>query len=122
MPAAPLSRAEEYAREYARLSRAILPIVRHSRLLDDRITRTEGNLSAADDHRHLTPQNCHEVKRVGVMSFLEAIVLRIRGGAIRLGSYLDYPEARTSLRRLKRPFLHGGVQASFYWLGWIADP
>jgi len=80
--------------------------VRHSRLLYDRIAWMEGDLSAVDDHRHFTPQNCYEVKRVGVVSFLEGIVLSVRGavsGAGRFGSYLDYPEARASSRRLKRP-------------------
>jgi len=80
--------------------------VRHARLLYDRIAWMEGDLSAVDDHRHFTPQNCYEVKRVGVVSFLEGIVLSVRGavsGAGRFGSYLDYPEARASSRRLKRP-------------------
>ena len=60
----------------------------------------EGNLRDVDDHCHFTPQNRYEVKRGG---FLEGIVLSARGaasGATRFGSYLDYPEARTSLRRL----------------------
>ena len=85
----------------------------------------EGNLRAVDDHCHFTLQNCHEVKRVGVVSFLEGIVLSVRGaagGAARFGSYLDYPEARTSLRRLKRPFVHRSVHASCHWLGRVADP
>ena len=99
--------------------------MRHSRLLYDRITWMEGNLSAVDDHRHFTLQNCYEVKRVGVVRFLEGIVLSVRGavsGAARFGSYLDYPEARTSSRRLKRPFIHGSVHASCHWLCRIADP
>ena len=85
----------------------------------------KGNLRSVDDHCHFTPQNCHEVKRVGVMSFLEGIVFSVRGAASSatgFGSYLDYPEARTSLRWLKRPFIHGGVHASCHWLCRIADP
>jgi hypothetical protein len=85
----------------------------------------EGNLRAVDDHCHFTPQNRYEVKRVGVVSFLEGIVLSAGGaasGATRSGSYLNYPEARTSLRRLKRPFIHRSVHASCHWLCRIADP
>ena len=99
--------------------------MRHSRLLYDRVTPVEGNLRAVDDHCHFTPQNGYEVKRVGVVSFLEGVVLSVRGaasGATRFGSYLDDPEARTSLRRLKSPFIHGRVHASRHWFGRIADP
>ncbi len=99
--------------------------MRHSRLLYDRVTRVKGNLRPVDDHCHFTPQNCYEVKRVGVVSFLEGIVLGVCGaasGATRFGSYLDYPEARTSSRRLERPFIHGCVHASCHWLCRIADP
>ena len=99
--------------------------MRHARLLYDRIAWMEGNLSAVDDHRYFAPQNCYEVKRVGVVSFLEGIVLSVRGavsGTARFGSYLDYPEARASSRGLKRPFIHGSVHASCHWLGRIANP
>ena len=59
----------------------------------------ESNLRALDDYCHFPSQNGYEVKRVGLVGFLEGIVLSVRGaviGATRFGSYLDYPEARTS--------------------------
>jgi hypothetical protein len=95
--------------------------VRNSRLLYDRVTRIEGDLRPVDDYRHFPSQNCDEVKRVGLVGFLEGIVLGVRGVA-GFGSDLDDPEARTSLRRLKRPFVDGSVHASCHWLGRIADP